>query len=289
MAHKRFENDLIRTTNGVDTLTAPIYVRELKTFTPLENGFNRELALYVLDWIRANMALWDQGSWREIFEIGSWRDDESEPIFLEGEAPANLLQRIEEQYPDLGSEETLSKAADLMLSDLRRLATNVHTTLNPTCGTAMCLAGWVSELTAVDWVIDAGAFSLTSNWGHHTRKNWAEVLFVPRESPLPKGEIEMLAYSTWTDMHGTVMPDVLVQHAQSRGFTFATHRTTSVLHYAAEALGLTPVAFMPVFFDGQNTFEDLEFLVDHYTEHGPDTGITTSELPSRLSGEVEDD
>lgn len=59
----------IHTTNGVDTRTTTVYLRNLRDYTPLPNGFNKELAEEMWFEIVRLPMLWDQGSWRSVVDI----------------------------------------------------------------------------------------------------------------------------------------------------------------------------------------------------------------------------
>lgn len=111
------DHRIITTTNGAETTTEAFYLRELKDFTPLPNGFNLALANEIIDFVESTSgALWYQGSWREI--LGRWMDEDK------AEAVAKLNPT-------------------LVTSEAER------------CGTTMCIAGWAAELTGVDWFVDA--------------------------------------------------------------------------------------------------------------------------------------
>lgn len=108
----------IHTTNGVDTTTAAVYLRNLKPYDhPLPNGFNAELGDEMWFQIVSVPLLWEQGSWRDVFYL----NDVSLPV-----------------------ETAIREAVNAPKKDAR-------------CGTAMCAAGWVGELGGADWVADNAA------------------------------------------------------------------------------------------------------------------------------------
>jgi hypothetical protein len=109
----------IRTTNGVDTRSAPVYLKELKDYQPSEGGFVTELAQDVQSVISEHPSLWDQGVWR-----------------------VTMSQISQENDPDLYAELQAMRSTPL---DPDRNA----------CGTTMCMAGWAAELSGVDWMVDA--------------------------------------------------------------------------------------------------------------------------------------
>ena len=113
----------IHTVNGIDTKTDATYIKDLKPYdSPLPNGYNVELGEDIWDRITLTPALWDQGSWRNVFDLS---DVDEEMHF----ASLEILN-----VPK-------SKAK---------------------CGTAMCAAGWAAELGGADWVQDAKAIQTGS-------------------------------------------------------------------------------------------------------------------------------
>lgn len=106
----------ISTTNGIDTHTDAVYIKDLKPYDhPLPNGYNAELGEDIWLQITLTPALWDQGSWRSVFELA---DVEDEMHF-----------------------------ASLQILNVPKAKAK--------CGTAMCSAGWAAELGGADWVQDA--------------------------------------------------------------------------------------------------------------------------------------
>ncbi|HEY5787679.1 MAG TPA: hypothetical protein VIT65_23185 [Microlunatus sp.] len=107
---------VLHTTNGVDTRTSPLYLKELKPYRPDPNGFVTELADNIIDVVKSHPALHDQGSWRT----------------------ALWAERGDEGY-----------------QDLQALLVVPAPKGEKACGTAMCIAGWAGELTGADWAVDA--------------------------------------------------------------------------------------------------------------------------------------
>lgn len=272
MARKTIEGDQIHTTNGVDTLTAAVYVRELRTFEPLPNGFNRDLATYVVDWIEANQALWDQHSWRVLFELDKEEIEYRDRVWLDRKA----------------KDKANPQELDSIQAALTRLAKNVDATENPTCGTAMCLAGWVGELTGADWVIDRKILTQSKTiLSESLRQRMAEMVVVPGRTRQHGEEVDY-----WYEQVqvGRVNDKLLNQHLASRGFTPQTHHMVHVKDYAAMQLGISKntITAMPVLFEGTNTIEDLRAVIDWHTEHGPVDTIDLETLPSYQPGGIND-
>lgn len=139
---------VIHTTNGVDTTTAPVYVRELRTYTPLPNGFNLELADHIWAIITRHPQLWMQDTWRTV-----WK------------APAAT-----------GIDDAWEKRVADVLEQGRAITGEEQA---PKCGTSMCVAGWGVELTGGDWVRDASTLDSAYTSGTEsvvvTRKVWEQM------------------------------------------------------------------------------------------------------------------
>jgi len=97
------------------TWTASVYKEKMKTYEPLSNGFNRELATAVLVRITARQKQWDQKQWRNI---------------------------------------AMCRPADEWVKARMLKGLAFEQTKRTVCHTTMCFAGWVAELTHADWVVD---------------------------------------------------------------------------------------------------------------------------------------
>jgi hypothetical protein len=105
----------IHTTNGIDTRTTAVYLRNLKPYeTFLPNGFNAELGEDMWHQLVVAPQLWDQGTWRSGFHLGDVTTELTEAVRERVNAPKKTTR----------------------------------------CGTVMCAAGWVDELAGADWVVD---------------------------------------------------------------------------------------------------------------------------------------
>jgi hypothetical protein len=127
----------LRTTNGVDTRTAPVYLKELKDYQPSEGGFVTELANDVLNVISEHPNLWDQGVWRSTI---------------------NLIDPDDDLYAEL--QEMRSTPLD----------PDRHA-----CGTIGCLAGWAAEFAGADWMVDAdqlGKVYANEEYALVTQQQW---------------------------------------------------------------------------------------------------------------------
>lgn len=227
---------MITTVNGAKTTTGSFYAKELKEYIPLENGFNAMLADDVVKIISENQALWDQGTWRQIFTA--------------------------DQY-----DEYLSARSHYMSGSVKEVADNVRTMLafeqdkdDPVCGTAMCFAGWVAELTGVDWVIDSEvvkAFHKGKIDKDMMDRHASEVL-IKRGANLETKNI------SWIDWVG--ISEELSKVLVKRGFTPETHRIIEVSDYAADQLG--GIECSPLFQEGNN-IKDINRIVRHHVDGGP--------------------
>src|SRR5690348_14370453 len=75
---------IIHTTNGVDTRTHAVYVKEIKPYdSPLDNGFNLELASDVIEQIKRTPLLWNQGTWRTDLDLEAIQRRLDDPLIYE--------------------------------------------------------------------------------------------------------------------------------------------------------------------------------------------------------------
>jgi hypothetical protein len=217
----------VRTVNGVNTITGLMWTREIVHFEPLANGFNLGLANHVYDIISRNQALWDQDSWRRLISL----DDLAE-------------------HHDIGSK----TEAKSLLKSLAAFDVDVKA---PACGTAMCFAGWIGEVSGADYVYDA-AF-IKANGATMNSEAGLDYILVTREHPA-------------VGMMKLALEDILSEQTlailKSRGFTPETHVLTDVEHYAQAELGLLDGDFRNLF-GGGNDLKDIRWIIEEYAEHGP--------------------
>lgn len=217
----------VHTVNGVDTKTGALYVRKLKKYAPLENGFNLALANDIFELISTNQLLWDQGDWRHLV----WESD------LEPEDAKTL-----------------------------RTMLSIDKDINePACGTAMCFAGWVNEMTGADWVLD-----------RHSAKDYESI----REENRGDRTIEFVLVNKtqrawfydsgqgwWGDL-ATYLSAPVLEKIGRRGFTPKTHWVTDTESFAVMQLGLVDGDWLELF-EGSNELSMIRKIIDTYAEHGP--------------------
>jgi hypothetical protein len=181
------------------TYTAPVFNLPDRTYTPLDNGFNLELAETVLKNIEAHQYMWNQGNWRGI-EFFSSKEFGSDDLF----------------------------------ADIKALTTFEQGTF--ACGTAMCVAGWAGELSKVDWVVDADLIKKAAKQGnanmripesryHLNLNSWADWVLVP---------IDQSVHAQIWD----TLPPAIQRHLARRGFTEKTHKLAPISEWAAKLLGI---------------------------------------------------
>jgi hypothetical protein len=246
---------VIHTQNGVDTRTAAMYVRELKEYTPLKNGFNLELAEAVLEQIKRTPLLWDQGSWRtKLFYSMGWSED-AHWTFVP-ETARSLFAETREQIsrPTVGDlKEQLSEYVDP----------------NTTCGTAMCFAGWVAELTGADHVVDSKMLAELNAYDGSVRREalvgladeYMDYLLIPRQKAEEHG-FGRWGYDEIKDVLSKEQRRIL----KERGFRNKTHVMVSISTYAATMLGFIA---QPPLFNAGNSYGRLQQYVRLYTGQGP--------------------
>jgi len=246
------EQTLIHTTNGVDTMTEAVYVKELKPYDkPLPNGFNAELAEDVYQLISTYQSLWDQNVWRRDLS-GAMGHEWATMLELNGRGDADTLQR-----------------------ELGELRTFQQDMTNPTCGTAMCLAGWVGEMTGADWVIDAKVL----------RRDKLRVSPEERISHMSSVLVPKAEWGGWLSEQGVkaeLWPSsggALAQHLAARGFSKDKHVIIMVSEYAAFRLGITPKVYDAApLFDGSNSLSDIRQIIDGHIANGADHWADPAEV-----------
>lgn len=270
MARKALVDGKIQTENGVTTITEPFYVRELKDFTPREDGYNQELAEEVYRLISTYQALWSQNTWRTEFYLE--RDEDGD---LEWDEYVDDIS--DRRFIDA---EELQRQLDEMLVQAQKDSTA------PTCGTAMCFAGWVGEITGADWVIDHQAIrkgGAEAQIPKSERAYFEDKVLVRKEDWTFLGELT--GGSIWRES----MTEPVQRHLSSRGFAKETHYIVPVDLYARKALGVGSMQWrlygdMPVLFEGNNQLRDIRYVLDRYAEDGPRVRVPVSELPSYDDG-----
>lgn len=218
------KNYTIRTVNGVNTTTGAVWVKEIKVFEPLPNGFNLALANEVYAHIEANPLLWDQNSWRRLLDATE--------ITSEGMDPKELASLLAYEQ-DLDA---------------------------PACGTAMCFAGWASELAGADWVADGTTLRQRRNLG------MIEYVLVPLDVA-NKVTLEHPDNELWLREIKDGLSEEAYSHVVSRGFSDKTHCLTNVEGYALMQLGLG--SDWLDMFGGYNDLEKIRVCIDTYAQWGP--------------------
>lgn len=225
---------IIHTTNGVDVRSAAVYVKELKEFTPQPNGWNAELADHIYGIITAHPALWNQGAWREVFVI---TDDPTANI--------GLHVRRKKSLKDLfGS-----------LRDFQTTVTDFTPEPEPaTCGTAMCVAGWVGEVTGVHWVSDLSLIKKSVSSQHSDRVIVTKEFADNYPAIMASWSLGMFNIPTYKNL-------------LERGFSTEKHVTVSVSSYALVQLGLIHGDWLDLFAANNNQHK-IRQIMDTYAEHG---------------------
>lgn len=245
---KSINDGVIHTSNGVDTVTNAVYLRQLREYTPREDGYNLELAEDVYALISDNQALWEQGTWRQILQNEEEMETYADEIESDGRGDLHTLQQ-----------------------QINQMAAFKQDTENPTCGTAMCFAGWVAELSGADWVIDASAMRRK---GVDLRPSeiaaWSSVLFVSHKEveELTRGDEDV--YDRVREIEdGTFTMDSMDKNlrvfSKERGFTAETHRTMSAEAYASLKLGILNNPDLDIrdeLFGGSNRLKDIREILD---------------------------
>lgn len=140
---------VITTTNGLATATTAFFVKDLKEYPVLENGFRRSLVDEIIGQIAdSNGALWNQAYWRAFTEDQTY-----------------------------GGHDTLDEVVST-------LAPWLVTAEESHCGVQMCIAGWASELVAADWLVDARAWKEHRGWVEYNISDLEDKILVRRDDPL---------------------------------------------------------------------------------------------------------
>lgn len=229
------QGQLIVNQNSLRTTTRNVFRIDLtKTYTPLENGFNKELADAALEVIRHNRMLWSQGTWRTILHV----------------------DRQSSQYEEFRSQ------FDELVNDVAP-EDRTHA-----CGTAMCFAGWTAELTGVDHVVDmAYLVNVRAGAAPYTASTIDRVL-VPREEfsawTREHQVSSSIGYLTaWTELYPEQQ-----DHLAKRGFTDETHVIIDLFTFACWKLGLPQADWLEAFAGG-NSLESIQASVEAYARFGP--------------------
>jgi len=257
---------IIHTTNGVDTRSTAVYVKQIKSYDkPLANGFNLELAQAVIDQIKATPLLWNQDVWRAPFDTTVYEVGDYLPGEVEDPRTIDLFKEINGRKPVLGDLQEL-------LSDLSEP--------NAKCGTAMCFAGWVAELTGANFVTDAAflkiRYSTASAAGNPELAQIRESARLISDADILVTREEAKSYDLSFPMEGRYAPAVL-RILAARGFTPSTHRVVVIDDYAEIQLGLLDGDGANLF-SGTNSFSQVEQIVAHYAKEGPDASRVDLEL-----------
>lgn len=256
----------IQTTNGVNTTTTPFYLRDYKSYVPREDGYNEELADALWAQISLTPELWDQGAWRRFFSV----DD---TYALTESLGARGVYRSNEQVKD---------------AMFKQLAQDVT---DPTCGTAMCAAGWVGELTGADFVIDfdlARALRRANDGMMPDLGITGETIIVPITLLQERQEVERVSRESidekdwlpevsWTSLDHLYFPfgpdlvEVAKRSLKKRGFTDATHGTVDTATWATWQLGLrdNEGSAEVDMFNAGNSLDDIEEHLNYYRLVGP--------------------
>lgn len=219
--------ELVTTTNGKETVTrsvmkvsAPAF--DWRTTYDPDSGVNKAMLDFVLECIADHRKWWNQGVWRNFASV--WLTGQER-------AQAPLASLV-----DLGIE------------------------AEPACGTAMCTAGWVAEITRPDWVIDAATWRRLKK----VRMNgiisvYEDDLMVRYDDPFwPELTKPRPGSPTWEDAMDSVLVDALKQ----RGFAGDTHVAVTIPTYARRVLGIGDDLLD--LFDGDNSYERVKAIMEEY-------------------------
>ena len=223
----------IKTKNGKSTFTATIYDLPLKTYTPLPNGFNLELAEEVFKIIENTQLLWDQDSWRN-------------PVWMDPGAPEydEIVEKIE-----------------AITADMKK----------PVCGATMCFAGWATECSRMDWVIDGGWFKLVNEQGTQLPQRVAinqyiDQVLIKQDDPVYADLIECCGPDDGPPTLFEDMPAPLVTNLKKRGFSELTHASFSAGAVAKRLLGIGDDKLG--LFQASNDLEEIRRIIDFYAARG---------------------
>lgn len=214
------------------TSTTALFDLPDRFYEPLPNGFNAELANEVYKMIQDRQLLWDQGVWRSFTILG----DSDQP----------WRRDMAEMMGDQDSTQYL-------------------------CGTSMCFAGWVNEITRVDWVVDKRLVDLSSSQGSTfvllpseadgiDLSSVEDLVLMPKET---SGYTEQGRLRTWDRLDFPV-----VKYLNRRGFSYDTHVVDTVQNAALQALGLTEGDPLELF-GGSKGLDEIRIIIDAYTAFGP--------------------
>lgn len=231
------------TTNGGTTITALLYAQGLPETTPLPNGFDRELADWVVGVIEEREGhLWNQDVWRR--------------RAYENEVNPELDIKADEKHP--------CGTSMCFAGWTTELAGGDHVYDTPAIK-ARTLNQYLMEFTAVDGTVHQVDLSSIENYG--------ESVIVSHEDPATKDLVRAGYATALRDI-----PDETLAYLHARGFDDAKHVLVSVSDYAAHRLGILEYhrdedgrahwfRSDPFdLFDGENTWPRVKGIIDAYTE-----------------------
>ena len=148
----------------------------------------------------------------------------------------------------------------------------------PKCGTAMCFAGWVGELSAANWVVDASLLKAAHRTSESTGFARPNLLTASEQDEFVLVTVEeaeqwrtqFCDQALQNDVGGLNSDTVgtwVYEQLEARGFTSDTHRIMHVSDYACVQLGLKHGDIYQLFHPA-NGRADLERILKAYAEHG---------------------
>lgn len=204
--------EVIETTNGITTVTAAMMKVARREYPNFDprSGVNVELLRAVVENLTAHKEWWDQGSWRTV------------------------LEPYEQTIGQLDSLPSVVAYVDV----------------EPSCGTALCFAGWATEITPTDFVVDA-------TWALAARTDpdleyWADKL---ESYVLVRADQvhDFTEFENWDDVIGG--DSKVEEMLRKRGFTSDTHVLVEISEVAQARLGIPGDPFD--LFGGSNSFEQV--------------------------------
>lgn len=278
------------TQNGVRTTTKPFYLKDYRDYTPRSDGYNVELAEAMWEQIRFVPSLWSQGDWRRVIV-----DDQDMRRF------ANM-QMENEVLEDTDTDEAV---AHIQAELDKAIVQHVKDSTEPACGTAMCAAGWITELSGIDFVVDF-EFARWARKQETELGSLAEYVLVPKalvdERNKDYRDLPGVEYTSsfpisstlgWAFSRGTSDHEKAEKLLAKRGFTEETHVCVTLASWAIWQLGLRDTDGEVPMFAGNNSMTTVRHHLDHYAVNGPwdhdpeEPGMNAIEVPWREDDELD--
>lgn len=232
------------TTNGATTITALLYANGLPETTPLPNGFNRELADWVVGIIEEREGhLWDQGVWRRSaseYELNPELD-----IPADAEHPCGTAMCFAGWTAELSGSDHVYDALVVK---------------------ARARNEWTFDFATVGGEVREIDLSVLEHYN--------DDVVVPRDDPAMKDLIS----GSFVRNIGYDLDKSAADYLYARGFDAEKHAVVSLVDYAGHVLGINlyhrnadgTAAWHTTdpleLFEGDNTWSKVKGTIDAYTE-----------------------